>query len=81
MLSIVKKILPEKLKNRVKNDLRVPSLSWSLINLKKMGVYPKNVLDIGAYHGNWTNEFLSFFPKSQILMIEGQSNLMYNLFK
>ena len=50
-----------------------------LNNLIKVGVKPQNVIDIGAYHGEWTIEFLSKFPESNILMIEAQAAKMKRL--
>ena len=32
-----------------------------LIHLKKKGYYPDTVLDIGAYHGNWTKELTNIY--------------------
>jgi FkbM family methyltransferase len=74
-----KKLIPSNFKRNIKDHLGVPSLSWTLSNLKTIGVSPKNVLDIGAYHGEWTIEFLSKFPQSNILMIEAQGSKMKRL--
>lgn len=73
-LGIFKSIFPYTLKLKVKNHLGVPSLSWSLNNLKKIGYKPKNVLDIGAYEGHWSRDFLCVFPDANILMLEAQES-------
>ena len=51
MINIIKSLLPFTFKRSVKDHLGVPSLHWSLQNLKKKGFYPKVVIDIGAYEG------------------------------
>lgn len=42
-----------------------------LINLKQNGFSPKNMLDIGAHFGEFSNLFHSIWPSTEILMIEG----------
>jgi FkbM family methyltransferase len=74
MLSIIKKLLPSSLKMDVKDRLGVPSLSWTLKNLAKVGYVPRMVLDIGAYEGYWTEDFLGVFPNARILMFEAQES-------
>jgi len=39
--------------------------------LKNTGFEPKNVLDIGANMGQYYSEFISIFPESNVLSIEG----------
>ena len=48
---LIKKILPFKYKRAVKEKLGVPSLHWSLQNLKKINFNFSTVLDFGAYEG------------------------------
>ena len=71
-LKILKKILPYSFKRRIKENLGVPSLHWSLENLKKNGFNPDAIIDIGAYEGKWAIAAMEVFPSSQILMIEAQ---------
>ena len=73
-MNLIKKILPFKYKRSVKEKLGVPSLHWSLENLKRKNFYPASVLDIGAYEGFWTLDFLEVFPKAKVLMVEAQAN-------
>src|SRR6056300_560258 len=40
-------------------------------HLKHLGLHPKNILDIGAYRGNWATEIKKIFTESKVLMIEG----------
>lgn len=62
LLKIIKKIFPKTLKRDIKDHLGVPSLSWSLKNLRRTGYRPGVVYDIGAYEGYWTKDFLEVFP-------------------
>lgn len=73
-MKLIKKLLPFKYKRSVKEKLGVPSLHWSLQNLKRKNFYPATVLDIGAYEGLWTLDLLEVFPKARVLMVEAQKN-------
>lgn len=72
MIKLLKSILPFKYKRKVKEKLGVPSLYWSLQNLKKKGFNPTTAADIGAFEGEWTINFLEVFPAAKILMVEPQ---------
>jgi N12 class adenine-specific DNA methylase len=74
VVRIYKSILPYTLKLNVKNHLGVPSWNWSLISLRKIGYVLRKVLDIGAYEGNWSRDFLCVFPNTKILMLEEQES-------
>ena len=50
----------------------MPSLHWSLQNLKKRGYIPKVAIDVGAYEGHWAVDFLEVFPEAKVLLLEGQ---------
>ena len=50
------------------------SLSASYQRLKKIGFAPKSVVDIGAYHGNWTRLTQSIFPSASYTMIEANDH-------
>lgn len=73
-MSLLKKLLPFKYKRAVKEKLGVPSLHWSLQNLKRKNFHPSMVLDIGAYEGYWTRDLLEVFPSARVLMIEAQKS-------
>lgn len=72
--SILKHLIPFRLKELIKSKLGVPSQEKSFLKLKRLGFTPKLVLDIGAYEGNWSFDFKKIFPSCNILMIEGQKN-------
>src|SRR5436189_3370553 len=73
-MNFIKKILPFKYKRSVKEKLGVPSLHWSLENLKRKNFYPAAVVDVGAYEGFWTQDLLEVFPKAKVLMVEAQQS-------
>ena len=72
MIRLIKSLLPFSLKRDVKDHLGVPSMHWSLLNLKRLGYRPKMAADIGAYEGQWTKDFLEVFPGTKVLMAEAQ---------
>ncbi|MBI1780013.1 MAG: FkbM family methyltransferase [Sphingobacteriales bacterium] len=73
-MNLIKKILPEKFKRKIKEDLGVPSLHWTLENIKRIGFKPAFVIDGGAYEGKWALDFLEVFPGAEILMLEAQNS-------
>ena len=73
-MKLLKKILSEKYKRGIKEQLGVPSLHWSLSNLKLNGFNPSVVIDAGAYEGNWTLDLLEVYPSAKVLMVEAQQN-------
>lgn len=56
----------------IKNRHNIPSMEWTLLNIKNLGFDPKFVLDVGAYDGEWTRMFRDIFPSAKILMLEAQ---------
>jgi FkbM family methyltransferase len=71
-MSILTKLLPS-LKDKLKERLDVPDMFRSITKLKELGFTPKTIVDIGAYHGEWTKEMQQIFPNSLFLMIEPMS--------
>ena len=83
-LTIISRIIPVSLKKIIYRigsylvrdlddiSIRHPSMYWSLRNLKRLGYNPRSVIDVGAYHGNWTKMMKTVFPDCNILMIEAQ---------
>lgn len=41
-----------------------------LVLLKEKGYKPDLILDIGAYHGNWTDDMIKIYPGSKYLLYE-----------
>lgn len=73
MLSLIKKMFPANYKRTFKEHLGVPSLHWSLQNLKKIGFTSRFALDVGAYEGEWAKLFTQVFPQAKVLMVEAQA--------
>jgi FkbM family methyltransferase len=70
--NLIKKIIPANLKQDIKDELGVPSLSSLLKQLKGIGYHPKVAYDIGAYEGYWALDFQKVFPAATIYMFEAQ---------
>ena len=76
--------IPDKLKQEFKIKLGAPHMYWSIANMKRNGFNPKIILDIGAYHGEWTTEVIKFFPNSRYLLFEAnpeKKDILYKLSK
>ena len=48
--------------------------------LKEKGYYPDTILDIGAYHGNWTNEIRKIYDNCKYFLFEGINYAELNQF-
>lgn len=59
---------------RPEEVLQFPDVESSLRCLRNRGYRPKKMIDIGAYHGEWTRMFREIFPNSAVLMIEAQES-------
>jgi len=71
-MRLLKKMVPGSLKIAIRERLGVPSLGWSLKNLRGLGFVPSFVVDVGAYQGEWTTELLQVYPQARVLMVEAQ---------
>ena len=79
MSGFLKNILPKRLRKKLYRYSRslyleheFPSIESSLYALQRWGFDPEYVIDVGAYHGEWTQMFKRLFPEARILMIEAQ---------
>jgi FkbM family methyltransferase len=52
-----------------------------ILLLKNKGYYPDTILDIGAYHGNWTNSMKQIYNDSKYYLFEAIDYLELNRFK
>src|ERR1700720_4319857 len=90
--NIIRSLIPQRLHNdlfrlssaRVNDDLIHDyasgiSMWWSLENLKRCGFHPANVIDIGAFIGEWTQRTRAIWPEAKYLMIEPQPNKQQQL--
>jgi FkbM family methyltransferase len=70
--SLVKRLCPYPLKQRIKLACGVPDTEACLAAMKRRGFNPKTAIDVGAYSGEWTVSLLQLFPQTPVLMIEPQ---------
>jgi len=49
--------------------------------LKQKGYFPDTILDIGAHHGNWTNNMKQIYNDSKYYLFEAIDYLELNQFK
>jgi FkbM family methyltransferase len=71
-LGLLLEIVPSELKRRLGTHLGVPSIHWSLMQLREFGFIPKHVMDVGSFRGDWTRVCLDVFPEASITCIEPQ---------
>lgn len=64
----------QKQKNNISVWYQMASMEWSLRNMKRLGFAPRNIVDVGAYQGEWTAMAKAIFPDANVLMIEAQSS-------
>ncbi len=69
-MSIINKLLTEKAKEYLKKKVGVPDIFFSLERLKHLGFNPNQIIDVGAYEGEWTKVVSQLFPEANILMCE-----------
>lgn len=70
MFRFLRKIIPDSFKQNYKIKLGAPHTYWSISNLKRNGLLVHEVIDIGAYKGEFTRDVLKIFPEASYLMIE-----------
>lgn len=70
--SIIRKLLPAPAVEKIKARLGVPDMFRSIGQLKANGFQPDFIIDVGAYHGEWSLAMRNIYPQSSLLMIEAQ---------
>ena len=43
--------------------------------LRRLGLKPRHIVDVGANHGSWTRRAIRYFPSAAYTLIEPQANL------
>lgn len=76
---ILTRLIPDSVKQEFKIKLGAPHMYWSLNNLKKNGLNATQIVDIGAYKGEWTEELLKIYPNASYLMVEGNPERQVDL--
>ena len=69
-MTMLKQLVPERIKKWVKHGAGVPSTEAALRHLKDLGFNPATVIDVGANVGEWTCMCKRLWPKASVLMIE-----------
>ena len=62
--------IPDSFKQEFKIKLGAPHMYWSIANLRRNGLNATQLIDIGAYKGEWTHDVLKIFPGGRYLMLE-----------
>src|ERR1700722_19174536 len=73
MMRFFSKLIPDRLKQEFKIKMGAPHMYWSIHNLKRNGLQATNIIDIGAYKGEWTEDVLKIFPDANYLLIEANT--------
>ena len=72
LLGLLLATLPRELRRRLSVHLGTPDLRWSLMQLRRFGLSPHSVLDVGAFKGDWARTFLKVFPDAHVTCLEPQ---------
>lgn len=51
-----------------------PSMFRSMTRLAKLGFAPEVIVDVGAYHGDWTRDATLLWPDARVLMVEARES-------
>jgi FkbM family methyltransferase len=70
MLNILYKVLPRSVKESIKRRSGAPDMFLSLERLRNIGFNPKEIVDVGAYEGEWTSQCAAIFPQAHFTMVE-----------
>ncbi|MFM8885285.1 MAG: FkbM family methyltransferase, partial [Chthoniobacterales bacterium] len=73
------KYLPEALKEKLRVRAGAVTLASRLQNLRRAGFRPKEIIDAGAFRGDWTRVAQTVFPEARFLLIEPQSGCAESL--
>jgi FkbM family methyltransferase len=71
--SLIKKLCPAPLKQRIKLACGAPDTDACLAAMKRRGFQPGVAIDVGAYSGEWTLSLRQLFPETRVLMVEPQA--------
>ena len=74
-LGLLLSLLPQELRQRIGTHLGVPSICWSLMQLKRFGFAPSHIMDVGGFKGDWAKLCARIFPEAQIICVEPQDQV------
>lgn len=69
------RFLPESWKEYLRHRAGAVTMSARLKNLRAAGFAPRQIIDAGAYHGEWARLAHGIFPAARLLLIEPQPAL------
>jgi FkbM family methyltransferase len=78
-VSWLARLVPDKAKRELKEQLGVPSMESTLDRMRRNGFAPRVAIDVGAYSGEWTTLCKDVFPATRVLMIEPQAGRLPDL--
>lgn len=73
MSTLLLKLLPVEWRRRLGHHLGAPDLIWSLRQLRMFGFSAERIMDVGAFHGEWTRICIQVFPQADFVCIEPQN--------
>lgn len=79
LLGLGLRMLGQEAKRRLGTHLGVPDIRWSLLSLKRFGFYPQQVMDAGAFRGDWARICLDIFPETTLTCVEPQDSVQGDL--
>jgi len=68
------KYLPDAWKEKLRVRAGAITLASRLHNLRRAGFRPNEIIDAGAFRGDWTRVAQAVFPEARFLLIEPQSD-------
>ncbi len=74
---MVRSAIPIPVRRRISSYLaqgadEFPSIRRAMETLAVLGFEPQLCVDVGAYHGEWTEMCCSIFPATRVMMVEAQ---------
>jgi FkbM family methyltransferase len=69
-MSFINRLVPDSFKNYIRRKSGVPDMFFSLERLNALGFKPQQIIDVGAYEGEWTKSCMQVFPGASYLMLE-----------
>lgn len=69
-MSFINRLVPGSFKNYIRRKSGVPDMFFSLERLNSLGFKPQQIIDVGAYEGEWTKSCMQVFPGASYIMFE-----------
>ena len=70
IVSFGRKLDPASFEELAYNDLFAPNMTLGLQHLARRGLQPRHIVDVGAFHGDWSRMARGIWPQAQITMLE-----------